>query len=160
MAGHSILFSGEVPYPRGAARLISRSIRTALRMEGVRVPCEINVLFTDDRGIRRLNREMRGVDKPTDVLSFPDFSFVPGAFDPAEGETDPESGLLPLGNMALNLDRIRLQAEEYGTGEKRETAYLAVHSVLHLLGYDHVDEAEQKRQMRAREKDIMKVLRL
>ena len=62
--------------------------------------------------------------------------------------------------MALNLDRIRLQGKEYGTGEKHETAYLTVHSILHLLGYDHVDEAEDKKQMRAREREIMRIMRL
>ncbi len=160
MARHSILMSGEVPYPRWASRLAARCIRTALRLEGVRVPCEISVMFTDDEGIRTLNRELRGVDKPTDVLSFPAFEFTPEAFDPAAGETDPESGLLPIGDMALNLDRIRLQGREYGTGEKHETAYLTVHSVLHLLGYDHVDEGEGKKQMRARERAIMRIMRL
>ena len=160
MARHSILMSGEVPYPRWASRLAARCIRTALRLEGVRVPCEISVMFTDDEGIRALNRELRGVDKPTDVLSFPAFEFTPEAFDPAAGETDPESGLLPIGDMALNLDRIRLQGREYGTGEKHETAYLTVHSVLHLLGYDHVDEGENKKQMRARERAIMRMMRL
>ena len=160
MARHSILKSGEVPYPRWASRLAARCIRTVLRMEGVRVPCEINVLFTDDEGIRALNRDLRGVDRATDVLSFPAFNFTPEAFDPADGETDPESGLLPLGDMALNLDRIRLQGREYGTGEKHETAYLTVHSVLHLLGYDHVDEGEAKKQMRNRERTIMRMMRL
>ena len=156
----AILISGETAYPPRAARLVERSIRTALRMEGVRVPCEVNVLFTDDEGIRALNRELRGVDKVTDVLSFPAFSFRPEAFDPAEGEPDPETGLLPLGDMALNLRQIRRQAREFGTGEKRETAYLTVHSVLHLLGYDHVDEAEEKRQMRRREHEIMRAMKL
>ena len=160
MDRHSLLISGEVPYPRWAARLVGRSIRTAMRAEGVRVPWEINVLFTDDEGIRALNRDLRGVDSATDVLSFPSFQFSPGAFDPSDGEGDPESGLLPLGDMALNLDRIRLQAGEYGTGEKRETAYLTVHSVLHLLGYDHVDEGEDKRKMRTREDAIMRMMRL
>ena len=160
MARHSILMSGEVPYPRWASRLAARCIRTTLRLEGVRVPCEISVMFTDDEGIRALNRELRGVDKPTDVLSFPAFEFTPEAFDPAAGEADPESGLLPIGDMALNLDRIRLQGREYGTGEKHETAYLTVHSVLHLLGYDHVDEGEGKKQMRARERAIMRMMRL
>ena len=160
MARHSILMSGEVPYPRWAARLAGRCIRTALRLEGVRVPCEVNVLFTDDEGIRALNRDLRGVDQATDVLSFPAFSFSPEAFDPTDGEADPESGLLPIGDMALNLDRIRLQAQEYGTGEKHETAYLTVHSVLHLLGYDHVDEGEEKKQMRARERAIMRFMRI
>lgn len=152
--------SGEVAYPRWAGRLVKRCIRTALRLQGVDVPCEINVLFTDDEGIRALNRDLRGVDKATDVLSFPAFSFSPGAFDASAGETDPESGLLPIGDMALNLDRIRLQGKEYGTGEKHETAYLTVHSILHLLGYDHVDEAEDKKQMRAREREIMRIMRL
>ncbi len=160
MARHSILISGEVPYPRWAARLVKRCIRTALRMESVRVPCEISVLFTDDHGIRALNRDLRDVDRATDVLSFPAFNFAPGAFDPADGEQDPESGLLPLGDMALNLDRIRLQGREYGTGEKHETAYLTVHSVLHLLGYDHMDEGEEKRRMRARERTIMRTMRI
>ena len=160
MARHSILMSGEVAYPRWAARLAARCIRTVLRLEGVRVPCEINVLFTDDEGIRALNRDLRGVDKATDVLSFPAFEFTPGAFDPDAGEVDLESGLLPIGDMALNLDRIRLQGREYGTGEKHETAYLTVHSVLHLLGYDHMDEGEEKKQMRARERTIMRIMKL
>jgi probable rRNA maturation factor len=160
MARHSILISGEVPYPRWAARLVKRCIRTVLRMESVRVSCEISVLFTDDHGIRALNRDLRDVDRATDVLSFPAFNFAPGAFEPADGEADPESGLLPLGDMALNLDRIRLQGREYGTGEKHETAYLTVHSVLHLLGYDHMDEGEEKRRMRARERTIMRTMRI
>lgn len=160
MLKHKILISGEVKVPRYAARLVKKSIRTALKMEGVTVPCEINVLFTDDSGIQALNREMRDVDRPTDVLSFPAFAFTPEAFDPADGEGDPESGNLPLGDMALNLDRIRKQGEEYGTGEKRETAYLTVHSILHLLGYDHMDEGEQKKQMRRREDEIMKEMKL
>jgi probable rRNA maturation factor len=160
MKRREILISGEIDYPRWAARLAARSIRTALRLEGVRVPCEVNVLFTDDAGIRALNREMRGIDRVTDVLSFPAFSFRPESFDPADGETDPESGRLPLGDMALDLRQIRRQAREYKTGEKRETAYLTVHSLLHLLGYDHVDEGEMKRQMRQREQEIMRVLKL
>ena len=147
-----IFFTGEAP--AWAALLVRRTIRAALRAEGITVPCEVSVLFTDDEGIRRLNREQRQVDSATDVLSFPAFVFRPGAFDPAEGEADPETGRLPLGDMALNLDRIRLQGREYGTGEKHETAYLTVHSILHLLGYDHVDEGPMKQQMRAREEAI------
>lgn len=160
MARHSILVSGEIPYPKWAARLVRRCIRTALRLEGVRVPCEVSVLFTDDAGIRALNRELRDTDRVTDVLSFPAYSFTPEKFDPAMGETDPETGLLPLGDMALDLRQIRRQAREYRTGDKHETAYLTVHSVLHLLGYDHMDEGPQKQQMRGREREIMRVMRL
>ncbi len=160
MARHSILVSGEVSYPRWAVRLIKRCIRTALRLEGVRVPCEVNVLFTNDAGIRALNRALRDTDRVTDVLSFPTFSFRPEVFQASAGETDPETGLLPLGDMALNLRQIRRQALEYRTGDKHETAYLTVHSVLHLLGYDHTDEGEQKKQMRRREREIMRAMRL
>ena len=153
-----VYFTGEAP--AWAALLVRRTVRTALRAEGVRVPCEVSVLFTDDAGIQTLNREQRQVDAPTDVLSFPAFQFIPGAFDPADGETDPESGRLPLGDMALNLDRIYSQGREYGHGPKRETAYLTAHSILHLLGYDHLDEGEQKRQMRQREEIIMRKMQL
>ena len=153
-----VFFTGEAP--AWAALLVRRTIRAALRAEGITVPCEVSVLFTDDEGIRSLNREQRQVDSATDVLSFPALVFRPGAFDPAEGEADPETGRLPLGDMALNLDRIRSQGEEYGHGPKRETAYLTAHSVLHLLGYDHLDEGEQKRQMREREEIIMRKMHL
>ena len=153
-----VFFTGEAP--AWAALLVRRTIRAALRAEGVRLPCEVSVLFTDDEGIQKLNREQRQVDAPTDVLSFPAFQFAPGAFKPDMGEADPESGRLPLGDMALNLDRIRSQGEEYGHGPKRETAYLTAHSVLHLLGYDHLDEGEQKRKMRAREEIIMRKMHL
>ena len=153
-----IYFTGEAP--AWAALLVRRTIRCALREERVRVPCEVSVLFTDDEGIRELNREQRQVDSATDVLSFPAFTFTAGAFEPADGEPDPESGRIPLGDMALNLDRIRSQGEEYGHGPKRETAYLTAHSILHLLGYDHLDEGEQKRQMREREEIIMRKMHL
>lgn len=153
-----VYFTGEAP--AWAALLVRRTIRAALRAEGVRVPCEVSVLFTDDEGIRELNREQRQVDSATDVLSFPAFTFTAGAFNPAEGDADPDSGRLPLGDMALNLDRIRSQGEEYGHGPKRETAYLTAHSVLHLLGYDHLDEGGQKRRMREREEIIMRKMHL
>ena len=153
-----VYFTGEAP--AWAALLVRRTIRAALRAEGVRLPCEVSVLFTDDGGIQALNREQRQVDAPTDVLSFPAFQFAPGAFDPATGEADPETGRLPLGDMALNLDRIYSQGREYGHGPKRETAYLTAHSVLHLLGYDHLDEGEQKKRMREREEIIMRKMHL
>ena len=147
-----VYFTGEAP--AWASLLVRRTIRAALKEEGVRVPCEVSVLFTDDEGIRELNREQRQVDSATDVLSFPAFTFTAGAFEPADGEPDPESGRIPLGDMALNLDRIRSQGEEYGHGPKRETAYLTAHSILHLLGYDH-EEPDEKAVMRKREEEIM-----
>lgn len=135
---------------------LRRCIRAAVRCEGVGVPVEVNVLVTDDKGIRQINRAGRGIDKATDVLSFPAFEFTPGALpEDLSPYLDEETGLLPLGDMAISLERARRQAAEYGHSVRREVGYLTVHSVLHLLGYDHVDEGEQKRRMRAREEAIL-----
>jgi len=133
--------------------LIKRCICETLRLEGVDMPCEVSVLITDDAGIRGINHEFRGIDSPTDVLSFPVQEFIPGAFE--SGDVDPETGLMPLGDIILSAERVDAQAREYGQSRERETAYLVIHSVLHLLGYDHVDEAEEKRKMRRREADIL-----
>ncbi len=140
--------------------LIRKAIRTVLRCEEVMIPCEVDVLLTDDEGIREINRDMRGIDAPTDVLSFPAFSYVPGEPPADDADADPMTGLTPLGDMAISLERVTAQAAEYGHSERRELAYLAVHSVLHLLGYDHMDEGEQKKQMRTREEAVMAELGL
>ena len=138
-----------------AARLIRKAVQMALDAEGVREPCLISVMLTDDEGIREVNREFREIDRATDVLSFPMNELTPGEFDPAACDRDPETGALMLGDMMISLERCQAQGEEFGHGFGREIQYLTVHSVLHLLGYDHVDEGEMKRQMRAREKAIM-----
>ena len=143
-----------------SAALIRRAVRTALACEGVTIPCEVDVYLTDDAGIREINRDMRGVDAPTDVLSFPAFSYAPGEPPADDADADPMTGLTPLGDMAISLERVRAQAAEYGHSRSRELAYLVVHSVLHLLGYDHLDEGPQKRQMRAREEAVMAELDL
>ena len=146
-------------YPE-AAKLASRAARAALKAEGVREDCIINVMLTDDTGIRAINAEQRGIDAPTDVLSFPLNELTEGVFDPAVCEADPETGRLLLGDMVLNLERCAAQGAEFGHGFAREISYLTVHSVLHLLGYDHTDEGARKRRMREREKAIMEVLGL
>ena len=152
---HQVMISSEVEEDvAGIEALLMEVIPAALDREGVEVPCEIDVLLTDDQGIQEINREQRGVDAPTDVLSFPMFDLTPGD-KPGSENADPGSGLVPLGDMVLNLDRARVQGEEYGHGEKRELAYLAVHSILHLLGYDHLDEGPMKQQMREREEAIL-----
>jgi probable rRNA maturation factor len=135
--------------------LLRKVIGYALSAENIRLLCEINVLLTSEEGIRAINREMRGVDKPTDVLSFPAFDFIPGAFAVTDDMIDPLSGALPLGDMVLSVDAVRIQAARFGHSPKREACYLVVHSVLHLLGYDHLDEGEQKRRMRDREESIL-----
>lgn len=141
------------------AALLRRVIPAALEAEGVAVPCEVDVLLTGDGGIHEINLEQRGVDAPTDVLSFPMFEFTPGAPPQAgDAELDPDTGLLPLGDMVISLERAGAQAREYGHSREREIAYLAVHSVLHLLGYDHMDDGPMQKQMRAREEAILSAL--
>ncbi len=139
--------------------LIRRTIRTALAAEGLTAPCEVDVLLTDDEGIHQINLGMRNVDRPTDVLSFPEFDLKPEEL-PAAEDADPGTGLIPLGDMVLSMERVAAQAEEYGHSRQRELAYLVTHSVLHLLGYDHLDEGEMKQQMRGREEAIMALLGL
>mgnify|MGYP001085078635 FL=1 len=139
--------------------LIRRTIRTALAAEGLTAPCEVDVLLTDDEGIHQINLDMRNVDRPTDVLSFPEFDLKPEEL-PAAEDADPGTGLIPLGDMVLSMERVAAQAEEYGHSRQRELAYLVTHSVLHLLGYDHLDEGEMKQQMRGREEAIMALLGL
>lgn len=139
--------------------LIRRTIRTALAVEGLTAPCEVDVLLTDDDGIHEINREMRQVDRPTDVLSFPEFELTPGQL-PGPEDADPGTGLIPLGDMVLSMERVAAQAREYGHSKRRELSYLVTHSVLHLLGYDHLDEGPMKAQMRAREEAIMALLGL
>jgi probable rRNA maturation factor len=148
------MISTEVDVPEGVEEQIDRVIRAALAAQGVTLGCEVNVMLTDDKGIQRVNQLMRGVDKPTDVLSFPMFDMPAGSL-PTIGWTDPDSGLIPLGDMCISLERAQAQAQEFGHSVEREVSYLTVHSVLHLLGYDHLDEGEQKAQMRAREEAIL-----
>lgn len=144
---------------RRTCALIRRTIRTALAAEGMTLPCEVDVLLTDDEGIHRINLDMRNVDRPTDVLSFPEFDLTPEEL-PAAEDADPGTGLIPLGDMVLSMERVAAQSEEYGHSRQRELAYLVTHSVLHLLGYDHLDEGEMKKQMRGREEAIMALLGL
>ena len=137
--------------------LIRRAVTTALTAEGMTLRCEVNVNVTDDAGIHEVNLTMRDVDRPTDVLSFPMFDLTPGEL-PDETDADPATGLIPLGDMCLSMERVKAQAKEFGHSERRELAYLVVHSVLHLLGYDHLDEGEEKARMRAREEAVMGIL--
>lgn len=134
---------------------IKKCIASTLEAERISVPCEINVLVTDDAGIQIINRESRQLDKPTDVLSFPMFQLEPG--NPPDDWTEyqePATGLVPLGDMCISLERAVAQAKEFGHSVRREVGYLTIHSMLHLLGYDHLDEGPMKKQMRSREEAI------
>ncbi len=134
---------------------ITKCIEATLREEKITAPCEINVLVTDDMGIHAINKASRDIDRPTDVLSFPMFQLEPGN-PPQDWEDylDIETGLCPLGDMCISLERATAQAQEFGHSVKREVGYLTIHSMLHLLGYDHLDEGPMKKQMRGREEHI------
>lgn len=137
------------------ASIIQKCIEATLDAENVNVPCEVNVLVTNDKGIRAINSASRNIDKATDVLSFPMFQLSPGELPETwEEYLDPETDMCPLGDMAISLERAIAQAKEFGHSTKREIGYLTIHSMLHLLGYDHLDEGPMKAQMRSREEEI------
>ena len=133
--------------------LIRKAILATLEYEKAEEDCEVSITFCDDEKIHELNKRFRGVDRATDVLSFPLFD------DESAEYTVPEIDCM-LGDIVLSLERARAQAEEFGHSAEREICYLAVHSVLHLLGYDHMDEGEEKKQMRRHEDEIMAKLGL
>ena len=135
--------------------VIQKCVEATLAAEGISAPCEINVLVTNDRGIHAINLASREIDRPTDVLSFPMFNLEAGnPPDDWEEYLDPGTGMCPLGDMCISLERAIAQAKEFGHTTRREVGYLTIHSMLHLLGYDHLDEGPQKKQMREREEAI------
>jgi len=140
------------------AALVKKAIAAALSAENVLQNTRVDVLLTDDETIREINFSNRGIDRATDVLSFPLNELVPGEFDPDICEVDLDTDEILLGDMVISIPRCESQGEEYGHGYRREVCYLAVHSTLHLLGYDHVDEGAEKKTMRAREDEIMKII--
>ena len=158
---HYIPITADVPGAANDANcaLIRRTIRTALAAEGLTAPCEVDVLLTDDDGIHEINRERRQADRRPDLLSPPPVGLAPRQ-RPGPEDADPGTGLIPLGDMVLSMERVSAQAREYGHSKRRELSYLVTHSVLHLLGYDHLDEGPMKAQMRAREEAIMALLGL
>lgn len=135
--------------------LLRRAIEETLRYEGYENDVQVSVTLTDDHQIQALNRRYRQVDAPTDVLSFPLIDFDDCCGEPAIDEIENM-----LGDIVLNLERARVQAEQYGHSFEREAAFLTVHSMLHLLGYDHELGEEEDRDMRRRQHEIMDKLGL
>ena len=129
--------------------VIEAVINKTLETENCPYETEVNVLLTGNGEIHTANKEFRGIDRPTDVLSFPmvDYEF-PSDFSCVdknpESYLNPETDELLLGDIMISVDKVYEQADEYGHGRKREFAFLIAHSMLHLLGYDHIDEAERK----------------
>lgn len=134
---------------------MEKALGVILDSEGIdREGAEVSVSFVTPEEIQALNRDYRNVDSVTDVLSFPQFDSVDDLIDMQE-----ETGVAELGDVVINMDRARSQAEEFGHPVEREVIYLFVHSILHLLGYDHMEE-EEKKEMRAREEEVMSALGL
>jgi probable rRNA maturation factor len=157
--------------------LIERTITTVLAHEGISEPVEVSVLVTDNATLHTLNRDYRGVDAPTDVLSFADDGAGENAGDSTGddgervGEGAGKPGSMPpfitppgtpryLGDIAISYERVTQQASDYGHSRERELAYLVAHAVLHLLGYDHERGAEHAAHMRSREEQAMGLLGL
>ena len=129
--------------------LVRAAILATLAYEGYGQSCEVSVTITDDEGIWAVNKEYRGIDKPTDVLSFPLTDFEQSA-EPAADEP-----AVSLGDIVVSLERAAAQAEEFGHSPERELAFLCVHSTLHLLGYDHELSDEDDADMRRRQREIL-----
>ncbi len=136
-----------VTFPFSAEEIVELVAEKVLDTEKCPYEVQINVLLTDNEGIHTFNKEYRGIDRETDVLSFPNLDFErEGEFQIAEEDEadyfDPDTGELILGDIILSVDKVKEQAESYGHSLKREFAFLVAHSMLHLCGYDHMEEAE------------------
>ena len=137
-----------LPFLKKSERLVKKAIKSSLKYEGFKRPAEVSVTIVDDEEIRKLNLEHRGIDRATDVLSFPIF----------DDEFEDEAAV--LGDIVISLERAAYQAKEYGHSFEREIAFLTVHSMLHLLGYDHEEGKAEESEMFAKQEEILKKMHL
>ena len=140
--------------------IITAVVNEALDYENCPYEAEVNVLLTDDEDIRQINKEYREIDRATDVLSFPMADYdSPSDFDRLEDMAsdyfNPETGELLLGDIVISVDKVKEQAEKYGHSETRELAFLVAHSMLHLCGYDHMED-EERLVMEKKQEEILK----
>lgn len=139
--------------------IIREIVEASLDFEGCPYEAEVNVILTDNDGIREINRQQRDIDAPTDVLSFPMVDYErPSDFDHVEEAVEdyfnPETGELMLGDIVISVDKVEEQAGKYGHSQRRELAFLVAHSMLHLCGYDHMEDGERE-EMEARQREIL-----
>lgn len=137
--------------PEDMEQLIELCTRAALEEEQIEEDAQVSVTLVDNEAIREINNEHRGIDKATDVLSFP-------LGDEDSFDTDPETGAILLGDIVISLERAKEQAEEYGHSYRREVAFLITHSLFHLLGYDHVDSEEDEKLMFGKQDKVLEKL--
>lgn len=143
----------EIKIPSGIRLLMRRCCEAVLRTEGFTETCEISISFVSNEEIREINKEFRNIDSVTDVLSFP-------LGENGEYDLNNDTGALELGDMVISIERAEAQAKEFGHTLQREVAYLTVHSMLHLLGYDHVNGGLEQVRMREREEEVLALLGL
>lgn len=143
----------DVKIPTGIRMLIRRCCNAVLRMEHIDPPAEISIVLVSNEQIKELNKKHRGIDKETDVLSFP--MAENGKFD-----INQESGAKILGDVVISIEKAVEQSERYGHGLQREVGFLTVHSILHLLGHDHEENSMEKLRMREKEESVMKQIGL
>lgn len=139
--------------------LIEKVIEAAMDYEKCPYEAEVNVILTDNEEIHILNKEHRGIDAPTDVLSFPAVDFqTPSDFERLEDYVldyfNPDTGELILGDIVISVEKVQAQAEEYGHSKERELGFLVAHSMLHLFGYDHMEEQERE-EMEEKQREIL-----
>lgn len=148
-----------VKFPFPVEETVRAVCEAVLESENCPYETQVNVVLTDNSGIREMNRECRGIDRETDVLSFPNVDFEQeGVFDIDEDREadyfDPDTGELMLGDILISVDKVMEQAQNYGHSVRREFAFLVAHSMLHLCGYDHMEEAEA-RVMEKKQEEIL-----
>ncbi|MCI5954985.1 MAG: rRNA maturation RNase YbeY [Lachnospiraceae bacterium] len=152
----------QVTFPFNVEETVRTVCEAVLDEEKCPYEVQVNVVLTDNEGIREMNRECRKIDRETDVLSFPNVDFErEGVFEIDEDREadyfDPDSGELILGDIMISVDKVKEQAENYGHSLRREFAFLVAHSMLHLCGYDHMEEEEAK-VMEAKQRDVLEGL--
>lgn len=152
-----VRFSDEQSLEHGVTEgWLERIVGQCLSYENIDYGCEVGVTFVDDEAIRTLNREHRNIDRKTDVLSFPMLSDVRSV---EKTDIDPETGLVYLGDVVISVETAMRQAEEFGHSLEREIAFLTVHSMMHLMGYDHICESD-RRIMRTHEEAVLDELNI
>ena len=143
----------KVKLPQNVKTLLTSAVKASLEVEGVSEPTEVNITFVSDEGIKNINRDFRNINKSTDVLSFP--LGENGVYD-----ENPETGAKMLGDIVISMEHAVAQAKLYEHSLQREVAFLTVHSMLHLLGYDHVNGGLERVRMREKEEAVMDMMGL
>lgn len=162
-----IQYETEITIPVDYEPLIIKVVNAALDYAQCPYEVELNVTLTDNAEIHKINQEFRGIDRPTDVLSFPmleyetpgDFTWIEENEENLDDCFDPESGELLLGDIVISVEKVVAQANEYGHSLERELGFLVAHSMLHLFGYDHMEE-DERIIMEAKQEEILQLVQL